>query len=84
MKRIIKHSRLRLAPTVLDGAALLACNDDPTTEIRTITADAEIETPAATEWSDEHREPRNAPATAGCSAIGWAAFLPGSRHVPKS
>ena len=38
MKRIIKHSRLRFAPTVLDGAALLACNDDPTTETQTITA----------------------------------------------
>ena len=71
MKRIIKQSPLWLAPAVLAGAALLACNDGRTAESRANTTRPEIDAPAS-------------PQPAECSGLGSAdAFLPGSRHVPK-
>ena len=85
MKRIIKPSRLWLAPTVLATAALLACTHTPTTETR-----AKVDRTASEswgqrdEWGDQQRELVDHPASAGCTNPRSAAdFLPGTRHVPR-
>jgi hypothetical protein len=71
MKRIIKQSALQLAPTVLAAAALLACNDGPTTRAQTNSTQPAIESPVS-------------PTTTQCWGLGSAdAFVPGSRHMPK-
>jgi len=70
MKRIIQQSRLWLAPAVLAGAALFACNDDGTAETRIIPAEREMETPAS---PGTGRSGARAP----CDEL-----LPRSQHVP--
>jgi hypothetical protein len=71
MKRIIQQSRLWLAPAVLAGAALLACNDDGTAQAQNIPAEPEIDAPASPETSRPE-------ARASCDDL-----LSGSRHVPR-
>jgi hypothetical protein len=84
MKRILKQSRLWLAPTVLAAAALLACNGVATTETQAGTQPKSESSGQRHEWGDQHRQQVNPLSSAGCPNPRSADdFLPGTRHVPK-